>query len=128
VRIPESEEKPGEPWDQAQALANAGGDAALLHEIVAVHLRQCPKLLEQLLEATAAQDWAAVHRTAHSLKGELLCLGATSAARAANDIELHARKSNSAECESRVPGFIAELQRVRAVLERFNSTAVIGQS
>ncbi len=111
-------------WDERKALESAGGDVGLLQELVAVHLRESPKLLQQLLDASAAQDWEAVHRGAHGLKGELLCLGALSAAELAKTIELEARQGNGAECRNKIPTLRDELLRVRAALEEFSRTAV----
>jgi HPt (histidine-containing phosphotransfer) domain-containing protein len=111
-------------WDEQKALANSGGDPNLLHELAAVFLHESPKLVQQLLEAAGAEEWSAVKSSAHALKGELLCLGAPSAAEAARLVEIHACEVEGNQCRNKLHELMDEVQRVRAALEKYNSAAV----
>jgi len=74
-------------WNKSESLARLGGDEALLRELCEIFLDECPKLLQKLRQAIAADDPEAVMRAAHSLKGELGYLGATAAAQASRELE-----------------------------------------
>jgi HPt (histidine-containing phosphotransfer) domain-containing protein len=75
------------PIDRAAALALAGGDEALLLEILALFLDDCPAQLDAMREAAARRDCHALARIAHGLKGALQAIGARHAARLAEVVE-----------------------------------------
>ena len=78
------------PWDgfdKEGALGRVGGDLGLLKEIARVFLDDCPRLLEELREAAARSDFAAVERHAHTLKGSSANFGASRLVSAALRIE-----------------------------------------
>ena len=70
-------------FDYAEALARAGGDAALLREIAALFLEQTPALLREIDAAIARGDAAVLERRAHTLKGSIGNFGAAAAHAAA---------------------------------------------
>ena len=74
--------------DRARLLAVAGGDRALVVELVGLYLQQVPTLTAQIESAAAGGDCDALRRAAHTLKGSLLTLAASEAAAAAHALEL----------------------------------------
>lgn len=74
-------------WNKAETLDRLGGDEELLQELIEIFVNESPKLLQKLREAIAASDAEAVMRGAHSIKGEVSCLGAGAAAKTAQQLE-----------------------------------------
>jgi two-component system sensor histidine kinase/response regulator len=74
-------------WNKAETLDRLGGDEELLEELIQIFASESPKLLEKLQQAILTADAEAVMRGAHSIKGELSCLGAVVAAAAAQKLE-----------------------------------------
>jgi two-component system sensor histidine kinase/response regulator len=77
----------GSSWDAACALERLGGDADLFREIIQIFLQEAPKHMTELQEALVHGDRAATERIAHTLKGELSCLGILQASRNASELE-----------------------------------------
>lgn len=69
------------------ALESVADDPDLLHEIVGIVLDEVPKWLLRLRNAVEQSDAAQLKRTAHSVKGSLSQIGATSAAAIAEILE-----------------------------------------
>jgi CheY-like chemotaxis protein len=61
--------EPAVTIDWALALEHAGGDKALLREVVEVFLMESPKMLDEARAALAAEDFSRLRRAGHSLKG-----------------------------------------------------------
>ena len=74
-------------WNSAEVLRRLEGNESLLRELTQIFLDETPRQLEALSQAIAAGDSKAVERTAHSLKGELNCLGLIGAGEKAREIE-----------------------------------------
>ncbi len=74
-------------WDRDHALANAAHDTALLGELIAIFQSEAPKLLARIRAAIENQEAKEIELAAHSLKGELRCLGCISASEAAYELE-----------------------------------------
>jgi signal transduction histidine kinase/CheY-like chemotaxis protein len=79
--------RPSSPWDSARALESVDGDESLLRELVQIFLEEIPHQLANLQKGIEASDLEQIERTAHSLKGELGCLGLMDAAQKARDLE-----------------------------------------
>jgi two-component system, sensor histidine kinase and response regulator len=79
-------------FDEANALARAGGDVALLRELVGVFLAESPAWLSELDVAAAAGDGAGLRRLAHTVKGAVDTCGVRGAFDAAFAIERLARE------------------------------------
>ena len=77
----------GSPWNPTQALERMDGDESLLRELIQIFVDEAPKQLDNLQRAIEARDLETVERSAHSLKGELSCLGLSGAAQKARDLE-----------------------------------------
>ncbi len=101
------------PFDPDDALARLEGDAALLHEIVALFQEQAPLMLVDIEEACARHDSDALHRAAHSLKGTARSLSAEPCAHAAQTLETRGQQGNL----DGVPQALAVLQERIAALQ-----------
>jgi signal transduction histidine kinase/HPt (histidine-containing phosphotransfer) domain-containing protein len=75
------------PIDLAQVLDDLAGDKALLEDIVALFLADAPVSIDQLRTAIATGDVNQTRETAHSLKGAVAALGATTACAIAAELE-----------------------------------------
>jgi two-component system, sensor histidine kinase and response regulator len=93
-------------WDKERALARLDNDWSFLQEIVRLFLDDCPARLAEIREAMARGDTAGLHRAAHTLKGALSNLEATTAREAAANLEALAKD-----------GAVANLQAAHATLE-----------
>jgi len=77
----------GSSWDGERALERLGGDADLFREIIQIFLQEAPKHMTELQQALVHGDSAATERIAHTLKGELSCLGILQASHNAGELE-----------------------------------------
>ena len=78
---------PSRSWDYARALQRVEGDRGLLFELMEIFLDETPKQLVVLEKAISDRDFENVHRTAHTLKGELGYLSLAGAAESAKLLE-----------------------------------------
>ncbi|AHG18837.2 hypothetical protein Z042_03855 [Chania multitudinisentens RB-25] len=68
-----SQERPEPPiFDYPQALAQLNDDETLFNELVTIFIEELPSLLATLNNAIEKQDFDAIRRSAHQLKGECL--------------------------------------------------------
>ena len=81
-------------FDRASALLRVGGDLQLLREIGALFVDESGPALQELRQAVAARDSAAIERKAHELKGSIANFGAGSAFQAAFELEQRGRSGN----------------------------------
>jgi PAS domain S-box-containing protein len=81
-------------FDPQQALQQVQGDSALLKELVALFLEECPKHLAAIAGAIAAADALEVQRAAHTLKGSAAVITAKDVHSAAERIEAAAREQH----------------------------------
>jgi HPt (histidine-containing phosphotransfer) domain-containing protein len=114
--MPELEGHAG-PIDLDAALEYAGGDAAFLRELLSVFLEDARGKLAAIRTAFAEGRPADVMAGAHTLKGSLHVLGATSAALLAEKIELAARASRLAGLELELRQFEEQMARVLRWME-----------
>jgi signal transduction histidine kinase/DNA-binding response OmpR family regulator/HPt (histidine-containing phosphotransfer) domain-containing protein len=84
--------KPTTGFDEANALARAGGDRVLLQELVEVFLGEAPAWLSELDAAAAARDGVVLRRVAHTIKGAVDTCGVRGGFEAAAAIERLARE------------------------------------
>ena len=94
-------------WNKGESLARLGGDEKLLRELCEIFMDECPRLLQEMRQAIATADPERVRRAAHSLKGELGCLSANTAAQASSELEDMGHEENMA----RVPAGFVLLER-----------------
>ena len=96
-------------WDPARALGKVDGDEPLLRELVQIFLDEVPHQLANLQQAIEAGDGDKIERTAHSLKGELSCLGLSDAAEKARDLERMGHDRTVQPAAELFPAFNAEM-------------------
>lgn len=80
--------------DESVALSRVGGDVDLLREVVGLFLEEYPHSLDNIRDAVARSDQAAVERHAHSLKGSVSTFGAQQAFDAALALEKQGRSGD----------------------------------
>jgi len=111
-------------FDESAALEYAGGDRELLAELLGIFAADGAGHLRALHEAMAASDAAALMRTAHTLKGSLLVLGAGTAAALAGELEALGRDGRLEGAPAVLAALEPELQRVlRATAEAARAPA-----
>jgi HPt (histidine-containing phosphotransfer) domain-containing protein len=75
--------------DWAVALENAGGDEALLLDLVGPFVEEAQERLSEIHRALKTQDYALLNRAAHTLKSLLRTFGASSVMLVAQELEDH---------------------------------------
>jgi HPt (histidine-containing phosphotransfer) domain-containing protein len=100
--------------DLTIALDYVGGDEELLRELLAILVEDGPAQLQAICDAVASAEPAALMRSAHTLKGALLAIGAVTAGELAAALEAMGRSGEIAASRALLP----ELERgMAAVLE-----------
>ncbi len=103
-------------WNKAETIERLGGDEDLLRELVEIFVTESPKLLAKLRDAIGSSDADAVMRGAHSIKGELSCLGAVAAANTAQKLETMGSSREMAQAPEVFSILEREVQAVSRVL------------
>jgi len=111
-----SHERVHTSWDPVHALAKMDGDESLLRELVQIFLDEAPKQLATLQRAIETGDLDAIERTAHSLKGELSCLGLADAAHKARDLERMGQDLTLQPAAELFPAFAKEMSAASAAM------------
>lgn len=110
-----------DPLDPAaldELLAMAGGDPALLGELLADFSTDADQYAAELDAAVAGGDDAALVRPAHSLKSNALNVGATRLAELCRSLEADARNGAVPDAAERVAAIQSELVDVRDAVAR----------
>jgi HPt (histidine-containing phosphotransfer) domain-containing protein len=119
--VPESEPIPSAlrapSWSRAEVLDRLGGDRELLAELCQIFLKESPRLMERLRQGMADGDAEAVHRAAHSLKGEVSYLAAAGATQAARRLEEMGQERNLPLVSEAVRVMERELDQLRQAIE-----------
>ena len=109
--------RPGVPVvDVARLEANLENDPDLIRSIIEAFLRDHPQREGEMMEAMKAADPPTLARSAHTVKGLLLTLGASPAADVALRLEILARCGNLTDSEAAFEELRGELTRTAAVL------------
>jgi two-component system sensor histidine kinase/response regulator len=108
-------------WNRAETVNRLGGDEDLFRELIEIFLEESPKLGKTLRDAIASGDSEGVMRAAHTIKGEVSCLGASEVAAEALKLETMGREKNLAGAS----GACANLERQ---LESFKLTLAAPQA
>ncbi len=116
---------PGSPqvFDRNVALANAGGDPALLLDLIRIFQGENHKILAEIRNGVSAGDGRAVERGAHRMKGSLGTLAARAARDAASELEALGRAGELAQAGS----VLSALERALARLD-IQLTAVVSSA
>ncbi len=96
-------------WDVKDALERLDGDEMLLRELVQVFLEDLPQQLATLQHALETGDLERIERSAHSIKGELSCLGLNEAAQKARNLERASEERSMPQASKLVPALTAEI-------------------
>jgi HPt (histidine-containing phosphotransfer) domain-containing protein len=100
-------------------LARLGGDAALLGEMAALFLDECPAHVSGIRQAVTGRDARALESAAHALRGSVSNFAADRTVQAALQLELMGRDGNLTEAEQALHNLEDELERLRPVLEEW---------
>ena len=114
-----SPELPQDILSKDTLLARVEGDVALLGEMAATFLGECPKYLSDIRQAVASCDSRALQSTAHTLKGSVANFTAHRATQAALRLEMMARDGDLTKSEPALLELEDEIERLKPVLEAF---------
>jgi len=103
--------------DRTLALSRVGGDVELLREIAELFIEDYPRVLDELRDAIAREDFKAIERTAHGIKGSVSNFGASAAVEAARTIEILGREHQIAEVKQVIHTLELVLASLRPELE-----------
>jgi len=112
-------EKLNPEFDRNAALAAAEGDEELLQRMARLFEDQSPVLLEQVRRALHEDDGKALCRAAHTLKGSLGSVGATSAWEATQELEHRGASGDVVHARAAYRNLEQEIAKVLAVLAEF---------
>ena len=111
-------------FDLTAALERVCGDRDLLAELAALFEGERPRLLEEMREALARGDTAALERAAHTLKGAVGNFAASAALVAARKLERLARDGEMPSARTAFAALEEELGRLQLALEQFQQGAL----
>jgi CheY-like chemotaxis protein len=101
-------------WDHARSLA--GGDEALLDELIGVFPADSSQQLEEMRRGVAKRDAQLITRSAHSLKSAAQVFGASRLADAALSMEMLGRSAELTNVEALLETVEIETRRLNAAL------------
>jgi two-component system, sensor histidine kinase and response regulator len=99
-------------FDFSAALEYVGGDRALLDELLGIFVEDAPVRMKAIRRAIAAGETAELMREAHTIKGALKVIGATTAAGLAQGLEALGRDGNLAEADKLAVALEREMDRL----------------
>jgi signal transduction histidine kinase/CheY-like chemotaxis protein/HPt (histidine-containing phosphotransfer) domain-containing protein len=108
-------------FDRATALDRVDGDESLLKEVMQLSLDDHPRLVSEIHAAIVTRDQSGLQRAAHTLKGSLASLGATSVSEAASRIEMKGRTGDFDGAEEAYQALEKEMGRLTPVLEALST-------
>jgi len=112
VPVLQSEAAPEAGFDFTAALNYVGGDRELLDELLGIFVEDAPVRMEAMRKSIAAGEPAELMREAHTIKGSLKVIGATTAAGLAQGIEAFARDGNMSAAEKLGAALEREMNRL----------------
>jgi CheY-like chemotaxis protein len=105
-------------WNREEALTQAAGDEELLDEMLSMFLTDSVQLANEIEKAIAANDAERLEHAAHSLKGELGCIGANSVMERAREIEEAGRRANFSAAATLMSALQQDLRELRSALSQ----------
>jgi two-component system sensor histidine kinase/response regulator len=108
----QGEAAPEAGFDFTAALHYVGGDRMLLDELLGIFVEDAPVRMEAIRKAIAGGEVPELAREAHTLKGALKVIGATTAAGLAQGLEALARDGNMSEADKLSTAFEREMDRL----------------
>ncbi len=109
------------PVDLPALRELAGNDPEFERELIATFVQSGDVTLQRIIAALAGNDFDAMKRAAHSLKGASANLRAADLTAAARDLELQASYDDRAACQSAVERLSVEYRRATAYLREVAS-------
>jgi PAS domain S-box-containing protein len=109
--------------DHSALLARLDGDTALLKEMTALFLSDCPRLLSDLEAAVASGVAPRIERAAHALKGAVANFDAKAAYDVALQLERLARAGDLTQAEALCVALGVELNRLQPALATLTQSA-----
>ncbi len=107
-----SDVAPEAGFDFTAALHYVGGDRELLDELLGIFVEDAPVRMEAIRRAIAGGEAPEVTREAHTIKGSLKVIGATTAAGLAQGLEALARDGNMSEAGKLSAALEREMDRL----------------
>ncbi|MYK97298.1 MAG: response regulator [Gemmatimonadetes bacterium] len=104
------------PVDWEKAVAQVGGDVAVVAELAGLFLAECPKLETGIREAVDGGNAADLRRHAHTLKGSAGVFKAETVVDAAQRLEKMGRDGDMDNAEAALSALALELDRLKPVL------------
>jgi two-component system, sensor histidine kinase and response regulator len=99
-------------FDFSAALTYVGGDRELLDELLGIFVEDAPVRMEAIRRAIAGGEATELTREAHTIKGALKVIGATTAAGLAQGLEVLARDGNMSEADKLAVALEREMDRL----------------
>src|SRR2546428_10250006 len=99
-------------FDFTAALHYVGGDRALLDELLGIFVEDAPVRMDAIRKAIAGGEATELTREAHTLKGALKVIGATTPAGLAQGLEALARDGNMNEADKLSTALEREMDRL----------------
>jgi CheY-like chemotaxis protein len=103
---------PSESFDRAFALEQAGGDEALLLELISLLQMKGPEQIDRLKKSLGQNDARAIEQASHLLKGSLSQFAPPFALRPLLDIEQMAKQDRIEEARSLLPAADLMIKRL----------------
>jgi two-component system sensor histidine kinase/response regulator len=107
-----SDVAPEAGFDFTAALHYVGGDRELLDELLGIFVEDAPVRMEAIRRAIAGGEAPELTREAHTIKGSLKVIGATTAAGLAQGLEALARDGNMSEAGKLSAALEREMDRL----------------
>jgi two-component system sensor histidine kinase/response regulator len=107
----------GEVLDVSAALEAVDGEREILDGMIAIFMRQTPRIVEDIDAAIAAGDASALENAAHKLKGSVAMFGARASREAAQQLEDLAAAGDLSAAPAARAVLGAEIDRLRAALQ-----------
>jgi CheY-like chemotaxis protein/HPt (histidine-containing phosphotransfer) domain-containing protein len=99
-------------FDFSAALTYVGGDRELLDELLGIFVEDAPVRMEAIRRAIAGGEATELTREAHTIKGALKVIGATTAAGLAQGLEVLGRDGNMSEADKLAVALEREMDRL----------------
>jgi signal transduction histidine kinase/DNA-binding response OmpR family regulator/HPt (histidine-containing phosphotransfer) domain-containing protein len=113
--------------DRSVLAGQAGGDPAVVADLVAIFLRERVSLLALLQDALDKGDALALERAAHRLKGALATMGAEAALAQASDLETQCREGDLARAPQVLAALRAEIARLEPELQALSGPGLASE-
>jgi HPt (histidine-containing phosphotransfer) domain-containing protein len=111
-----SDTAPEAGFDFSAALNYVGGDRELLDELLGIFVEDAPIRMKAIRHAIGAAESTELTREAHTLKGALKVIGATTAAGLAQGLEALGRDGNMPEADKLAVALEREMDRLMQCL------------